>query len=56
MVSLEGMEPTKFDSMRKATKAIGVGEAVTRYVRNNGGDFMRRFEGESIRVFSKQWC
>ena len=26
MVSLEGMEPTKFDSMGKGTKANGVGE------------------------------
>ena len=39
VVSSEGMDPTKFDSMKKATKAIGVEEGVIRYVRNNGRDF-----------------
>ena len=56
VVSSEGMEPTKFDSMRKATKAIGVGEGVIRYERNNGRDFVKRFEDENIKVFFIKWC
>ena len=52
MVSSGGMEPTKFDSMRKAAKAIGVGEGVIRYVRNDGRDFIKRFENENIKGFS----
>ena len=56
VVSLEGMEPTKFDSMRKATKAIGIGEGIIRYVRNNGRDFIKRLEDENIKVFFIKWC
>ena len=37
----EDMEPTEFDSMRKAAKAIGVVERVIRYARNNGRDFFK---------------
>ena len=40
VISSENMEPTKFDSMRKAAKAIGIGEGVIRYVRNNVSDFL----------------
>ena len=29
VVSSEGMKPTKFDSMRKAAKAIGIGEGLS---------------------------
>ena len=56
MVSLEGMKPTKFNSMRKATKAIGVGEGVTIYARNNGRDFIKRYADENIKVFFIKWC
>ena len=42
--------------MRKAAKAIGIGEGVMRYTKNNGRDFMRGFEGGSARVFSLKWC
>ena len=35
VVSSNDMEPTTFDSMRKATKALGMGEGVIRYVRKN---------------------
>ena len=34
------MELTEFDSIRKAAKAIGVGEGVIRYANNNGKDFL----------------
>ena len=56
VVSLEDMEPTTFGSMREAAKVIGMGEGVIRYSKNNGRDFMRRFEGGSVRVFSIKWC
>ena len=56
MVSSEDMEPSTFGSMRKSTKAMGVGEKAIRYVRNNGRDFMRRCEGGSIMVSSIKWC
>ena len=56
LVSSEGMERIKFDSMRKATKDIGIGEGVIRYARNNGRDFVNRFEDENVKVFSKKWC
>ena len=56
MVSSNDMEPTKFDSMRKAAKAIGMGEGFIRYVRNDGRDFVRKFEDESIEVFFIKWC
>ena len=51
VVSSEDMEPTKFESMRKAAKAIGIREGVIRYAKNIGRDFMRRCEDGSIRVF-----
>ena len=52
VVSSEGMEPATFDCMRKAAKAIGVGEGVIRYASNNGRDFVNRSVDENIRVFS----
>ena len=42
--------------MREAANAIGLGEGAIRYARNNGRDFVRRFEGGSVRVFSIKWC
>ena len=56
VVFSEGMEPTKFDSVRKATKAIDVGGGVIRYSRNDGKDFIKRFEDENIKVFFIKWC
>ena len=51
VVSLEDMELTKFDLIRKAAKAIGIGDGIIRYVRNNGRDFIKRFEdGKAPRV------
>ena len=41
VISSEDMEPTEYDSMRKAAKAIGVGEGVISYARNNGRDFLK---------------
>ena len=42
--------------MRKAAKAIGIGEGVIRYERNNGRDFVKRFEDENVKVFFMKWC
>ena len=50
VISSEDMEPTEFDSMEKAAKAIGVGEGVTRCVKNNGRDF---FKDKNSKVFHK---
>ena len=52
VTSLEGMEPTKFDSMRKATKAIGIGEGVVRYARKNGEILSRDLRMKMSRCFS----
>ena len=41
VISSKDMEPTEFDSMRKAAKAISVREGVNRYARNNGRDFLK---------------
>ena len=54
MVSLEGMELIKFDSMTKATKTFGVGEGVIRYVMNNGREISLRDLRMNM-VFIK-WC
>ena len=56
VVSLEGMEPTKFDSIRKADEGLDVGKGVIRYERNNMRDFVKRLEDENIKVFSIKWC
>ena len=56
VASLEDIEPTKLDSMRKAAKAIGMGEAVIRYEMNNGRDFIKRSEDKKVKVFFIKWC
>ena len=55
VVSLEDMD-SEFHSMREATRAIGIGEGVIRYVRNNGRDFLKKFEGKNVKVFFIKWC
>ena len=59
MVSSNDMEFTKFNSMKKAAKATGVGEEVIRYVKNNGKDSVKKFEDDeapSIKVFFIKLC
>ena len=53
VISLEDMEPTTFDSMRKAAKAIGVTEGALRYVKNKGKDFVKN---RDAKVFFIMWC
>ena len=55
VVSSNDMEPTKVDSIRKVAKSIGVVEGVIRYARNNGRDFVERFEGERVKVSFIEW-
>ena len=51
MASSNHMEPTEFDSMRKAAKSVEEEEGVIRYARNNSRNFIKKFEDESIKVF-----
>ena len=53
VISSEDMEPTKYDSMRKAAKATSVGEGVIRYARNNRRDFLKH---KNAKVFAIKWC
>ena len=56
MLSSEEMEPTMFSSMREAAKAVGMGERVIRYVRNNGRDFVRDLRAKAPKVFLIKLC
>ena len=42
VISSKGMEPTTFDSMRKAAKAIGVSYGALRYAMNKERDFVKK--------------
>ena len=53
LIFSEDMEPTEFHSRSKAAKAIGIGEGVIRYARNNGRDFVK---DKSAKVFFIKWC
>ena len=41
VISSKDMEPTEYQTMRKAAKATGVGEGVISYARNNGRDILK---------------
>ena len=41
--------------MTEAAEAIRMGEGIIRHVKNNGRDFVRRFESGSFRVFLIKW-
>ena len=56
VVSLESMEPTKFNLMRKTAKPISVGEGVIKYARNNERNFVKSFEDENVEVLFIKWC
>ena len=52
IVSLEDMEPTTFDSMKKAAKAFSIGKGVIRYARTNDRDFLQdSVAREKVKVF-----
>ena len=42
VISLEDMETTTFDSLRKAAKAIGVAYSALRYAKNKERDFVKK--------------
>ena len=44
VISSEDMEPTTFDSVRKASKAFGVSYGILRYAKNNGQNFVKEIE------------
>ena len=51
VISSEDMEPTTFDSLRKASKAIGVSYKTPRYAKNKDGDFIKKYE----RIYRIKW-
>ena len=53
VISSEGMEPTTFNSMTKAAKAIGVTEGALRYAKNREKDFVKN---KDAKVFFIKWC
>ena len=53
IISSKDVEPTEFDSMRKAAKTIEVREGISRYARNNGRDFLK---DRNVKVFFIKWC
>ena len=54
VVSAEGMEPTTFNSIKQAAKAIGVGEKVIGYARKKGRDSFKRTD--DAKIFFINWC
>ena len=50
VISAEDMEPTTFESIKQAARALGVGEMVIRYAREKGRDSIIRRKGE-VKVF-----
>ena len=52
VISSEDMEPTTFDYLRKAAKAIGVLYGVLRYAKDKGRDFVKDKEI----IYKIKWC
>ena len=51
VISSEDMEPTTFDSLRKATKAIGVTYSTFIYTKNKERDFVKKDE----KIYEIKW-
>ena len=51
VISSEDMEPTTFDSLRKAAKAIGVAYSALRYPKNKERDFVKKVE----KIYEIKW-
>ena len=47
------MEPTTFDSLRKAAKAIGVAYGTLRYAKNEERDFVKK---DKEIIYKIKWC
>ena len=48
----EGMEPKPFDSLRKASKAIGIFYGALRYAKNEERYFVKKDE----KIYEIKWC
>ena len=53
VISSEDMEPTTFDSLRKAAKAIGVAYGALRYAKNKERDFAKK---DKEIIYKIKWC
>ena len=53
VISSEDMEPTTFNSLRKAAKATGVSYGILRYAKNKERDFVK---DKNAKVFFIKWC
>ena len=53
VISLEDMEPTTFDSLRKTAKAISVVYDALRYAKNKERDFVRK---DKEIIHEIKWC
>ena len=51
VISLEDMEPTTFDSLRKAAKAIGVSYGTLRYAKDKERNFVKK----DAKIFKIKW-
>ena len=52
VISSEDMEPTTFDSLRKAAKAIDVTYGALRYAKDKERDFVKKDE----KIYKIKWC
>ena len=52
VISSEDMEPTTFDSLRKAAKAISVAYGTLRYAKNKERDFLK---DKNVKVLFIKW-
>ena len=51
MISSEGMSPTTFDLLRKASKAAGISYGILRYAKNKESNFIRVDE----KIYNINW-
>ena len=52
VISSEDLEPTTFDSLRKAVKAIGVTYDTLRYAKDKERDFVKKDK----EIYKIKWC
>ena len=52
VISLEDMEPSTFDFLRKAAKATSVSYGTLRYAKNKERDFVKKDE----KLYVIKWC
>ena len=52
VISSEDMEPTTFDSLRKAVKAIDLTYSTLRYAKDKERDFIKKHE----KIYKIKWC